>query len=66
MERHTCCYLSRVLTHTPKGLLEGQPSAYLNEAWTGGGGDFAVERGRQVRGWRVETYQVEGIGGFAA
>ena len=31
-----------------------------------GGGDFAVQRGRKVRGWRAETYHVEGIGGLAA
>ena len=45
---------------------KSQPSAQLNQAGTGGRGDFAVKRGRQVSGWRVETYQVEGIGGLTA
>ena len=45
---------------------KGQPGTHLNQPWTRGGGDLAIQRRRQVSGWRVKTYQVERIRSLAA
>src|ERR1700733_9781454 len=46
--------------------LERQPSSQLNQSRTGGGGDLAVKKRRQVSSRRVQTDQVEGVGGLTA
>src|ERR1700751_1860690 len=53
--------------HCPKSdASEREPGADLNESRTGCRRNFAVKRRGKVRGRRVETHHVEGIGGFTA